>query len=488
MKNKPLNSLLKHIDFIILDIVSLQICFLVAFWIRFGFSNPFLNSNYLFEDFALVICQLLSILFSNSYKNILRRKRFDEFISVFYQTVITFALTIVLLFMTRRTSFVARLHLGYTAVIFLIVCSCIRQLNKRRVNNYFRKHPNEGRSSMVLVAPGHKIDEVMKNLCTNKRYHDFFISGIIVLDGDLVSVKNSYDAWLICMNDDALKKISHEWVDEVFVYQTDKAAIPKDFMLAIISMGITLNCTMDVVADDDFPLFDFRKIDKYKSFTTNLKLVSPGEQMLKRLMDIAGGIVGCLIAFVLFLFVAPAIYIASPGPVFFAQERIGKNGKVFKMYKFRSMYLDAEERKKDFQAQNDYKDGLMFKVDDDPRIIGSEKKDKNGKPKGIGNFIRKTSIDEFPQFWNVLKGDMSLVGTRPPSLDEWSKYNLRHRVRMSTKPGITGMWQVSGRSEITDFDEVVRLDREYIENWSIMLDIKILFKTVIVVFKRKGAK
>ena len=121
----------------------------------------------------------------------------------------------------------------------------------------------------------------------------------------------------------------------------------------------------------------------------------------------------------------------------------------------------------------------MFKIENDPRIIGGAK--------GIGNFIRKYSIDEFPQFWNVLKGDMSLVGTRPPTVDEWEKYDLHHRARLSIKPGITGMWQVSGRSEITDFEEVVQLDRDYITDWSIGLDIRTLFKTVWVVFDKKGS-
>jgi lipopolysaccharide/colanic/teichoic acid biosynthesis glycosyltransferase len=130
----------------------------------------------------------------------------------------------------------------------------------------------------------------------------------------------------------------------------------------------------------------------------------------------------------------------------------------------------------------------MFKLDDDPRIIGSEKKDKHGKPIGVGNFIRNSSLDEFPQFWNVLKGDMSLVGTRPPTVDEWERYHLHHRARMSTKPGITGMWQVNGRSDIEDFEEVVRLDTEYIMNWSYALDIKILFQTVATVLKGKGAR
>ncbi|MBO6000209.1 MAG: sugar transferase, partial [Spirochaetales bacterium] len=167
--------------------------------------------------------------------------------------------------------------------------------------------------------------------------------------------------------------------------------------------------------------------------------------------------------------------------------RIGKNGKVFKMYKFRSMYLDAEERKAELEKQNKISSGLMFKIDDDPRIIGSEKKDKNGNPKGIGNFIRRTSLDEFPQFFNILKGDMSLIGTRPPTKDEWNKYSLSHRIRMSTRPGLTGMWQVSGRSKITDFDEIVALDRYYIEHWSLSLDASILFKTAVVLFKREGA-
>jgi lipopolysaccharide/colanic/teichoic acid biosynthesis glycosyltransferase len=151
------------------------------------------------------------------------------------------------------------------------------------------------------------------------------------------------------------------------------------------------------------------------------------------------------------------------------------------------MYMDAEKRKQELMAKNKIDSDMMFKMDDDPRIIGSEKKDKHGRPKGIGNFIRKYSIDELPQFYNILKGNMSLVGTRPPTIDEWEKYDLGHRIRMSIKPGLTGLWQVSGRSGITDFEEVVRLDREYIENWNLMLDIKIILKTIIVVFKGNGA-
>ena len=138
-------------------------------------------------------------------------------------------------------------------------------------------------------------------------------------------------------------------------------------------------------------------------------------------------------------------------------------------------------------AQNKVSDGMMFKMDFDPRIIGNKILPDGTKKTGIGQFIRKTSIDELPQFWNILKGDMSLVGTRPPTLDEWEKYEPHHRARMSFRPGLTGLWQVSGRSNITDFEEVVRLDTQYIGEWSVKNDIRIIFQTIISVMKNEGA-
>jgi exopolysaccharide biosynthesis polyprenyl glycosylphosphotransferase len=197
--------------------------------------------------------------------------------------------------------------------------------------------------------------------------------------------------------------------------------------------------------------------------------------VVKRLIDILGGMVGLLITAVVTPFVALAIKLDSPGPIFFAQTRIGKNGRRFKIYKFRSMYIDAEARKKELEAQNEMQ-GLMFKMENDPRITK------------VGKFIRKTSIDELPQFYNIVKGDMSLVGTRPPTEDEFEQYNSHYRRRISMTPGLTGLWQISGRSEIVDFDDVVKYDLEYIDNWTIGLDIKILFQTVWVVLTGKGSK
>ena len=195
----------------------------------------------------------------------------------------------------------------------------------------------------------------------------------------------------------------------------------------------------------------------------------------KRLIDTVLSLIALIILSPLLLITALAVKLSSPGPVLFKQQRLGLHGKVFTIYKFRSMYIDAEERKKELQSRNEVK-GLMFKMENDPRITR------------VGKFIRKTSIDELPQFYNVVKGDMSLVGTRPPTEDEFEKYNQYYRRRISMTPGLTGMWQVSGRSEIENFDDVVKYDLQYIDNWSLWLDIKILFKTVVVVIAGRGSK
>ena len=197
------------------------------------------------------------------------------------------------------------------------------------------------------------------------------------------------------------------------------------------------------------------------------------ERYVKRGIDFILALI--ILPFVLFVIVimTPFILISDPGPIFYSGLRRGRNGMPFKMYKFRSMYQDAEERKKELMSQNEMS-GLMFKMKDDPRITK------------VGKFIRKTSIDELPQFINVLKGDMSLVGTRPPTVAEFKQYQGHHKRRLSMKPGITGMWQAYGRKTVSDFEEIVKMDLNYIDNWSIMLDIKILFKTVQSVLTTGG--
>ena len=245
-------------------------------------------------------------------------------------------------------------------------------------------------------------------------------------------------------------------------------------ILEFEKMGVVVNLNLDLFNLGLTGEKRIYSVENYNVIAFSSRLFDYRMVMAKRMIDILGALVGLALTFVVGIVLAPILLLESPGPLIFKQKRVGENGRIFDFYKFRSMYQDAEERKKELMAKNEMQ-GLMFKMENDPRITK------------VGAFIRKTSLDELPQFWNVLKGDMSLVGTRPPTVDEWEKYDLHHRARLATKPGITGMWQVSGRSNITDFEDVVKLDKKYIAEWSIGLDIKILLKTVLVVLRHEGA-
>jgi lipopolysaccharide/colanic/teichoic acid biosynthesis glycosyltransferase len=269
---------------------------------------------------------------------------------------------------------------------------------------------------------------------------------------------------------DAVEEIGSETVADL-IAACRQMAIPVHIRLPISSMG-----------GKTF----VEKVGGYTVLTSTINYASPLQLAMKRALDIVGGIAGSIIAVVVIAVVGPMIKKESPGPILFKQTRIGLNGKRFKMLKIRSMYLDADDRKAELMKDNRVSDGMMFKLDWDPRIIGNRIVD--GKQvTGIGEKLRAGSWDEWPQFFNILMGQMSLVGTRPPTVDEWEKYRYHHRARLDTKPGLTGMWQVSGRSKITDFEEVVKLDTEYINHWSIGLDIRILLKTVKAVFTKDGA-
>lgn len=194
--------------------------------------------------------------------------------------------------------------------------------------------------------------------------------------------------------------------------------------------------------------------------------------IFKRAVDILGSLVGLIFLAILFIPVAIAIKLDSPGPIFYSQERYGLMGRPFRIYKFRSMVDNAELLKA--QIKNEAK-GLIFKNESDPRITR------------IGKFLRRTSLDEFPQFWNVLRGEMSLVGTRPPTRDEVARYELHHWQRLCVKPGITGEWQVNGRSMIKDFEDIVRLDLQYQNQWHPFYDLVLIARTIQVILTKAGA-
>jgi exopolysaccharide biosynthesis polyprenyl glycosylphosphotransferase len=195
----------------------------------------------------------------------------------------------------------------------------------------------------------------------------------------------------------------------------------------------------------------------------------------KRTMDVIGSALGLLVLAPVFLLVALAVRLSSRGPAFFVQDRCGLGGKPFRFYKFRTMCADAETRKAQLAHLNEV-DGPAFKLARDPRVTR------------LGSLLRRTSLDELPQLWNVLKGDMSLVGPRPPTREEVERYNVRHAQRLSVVPGITGLWQVSGRSQISDFERWIDLDLHYIRSWSLWLDLRILARTVLVVLLTRGAQ
>ncbi|MCR5784813.1 MAG: sugar transferase [Eubacterium sp.] len=272
---------------------------------------------------------------------------------------------------------------------------------------------------------------------------------------------------------DNLEEIIHKnMIDQVFFMRTKEN--PKD-LEPYVQLCMRIGVSARVVFDP----FKYDKTQNYVSSLGTYPLITYHtvdmdvySRIIKRMFDFAGSLAGIVLFSPIMLITALLVKLESKGPVIFRQKRVGLNGRQFYMYKFRSMCEDAEEKKSELMDENRMQSGLMFKMENDPRVTK------------VGRFIRKTSIDELPQFFNVLVGNMSLVGTRPPTIDEVEQYETDHWRRLSIKPGITGMWQVNGRSNITDFDEVVALDTEYIDNWSVWLDIRILFKTFTKLFVR----
>ena len=274
---------------------------------------------------------------------------------------------------------------------------------------------------------------------------------------------------------DLEKLIREHKIDQIYILQKreNELSYIQQYIDLCIEMGVTCRVVVDVYKRRRANSY-VSTVGTYPVITYHTICLNTFESLLKRCVDIVGALVGIILSSPIMIATAIAIKLDSPGPVLFKQTRVGQNGRLFKCFKFRSMYIDAEVRKAELMAQNEM-DGLMFKMKDDPRVTK------------VGKFIRKCSIDELPQFFNVLFGTMSLVGTRPPTVDEVEQYERGQWRRISIKPGITGMWQVSGRSNITSFDEVVELDVDYIDSWSIWMDFRIMFKTVAVLFEHEGA-
>ena len=481
MYRRDTKGWLKHFDFMVLDLLALQIAFVLSYAIHHAWRNPFADPLYANMSVFLMLCDLVIIFFTEPFRNILKRGYYREMESIVQQTIFVELFAVLYLFAQKTGGDYSRISMMLMGIFYLVIGYIVRILWKL----FLLKTRRVGKRSLLIICTQENAVKTIQNIHKNN-YGDYLFAGLVLVNPGFVGMEIS-SVPVVAELEAVAAYAQKNWVDEVFINLPETVALPHKLMDDFVEMGVTVHLNLSQVTHTPGRVQIVEKVGNYTVLTSSMNYATTKQAFLKRAMDIAGGLVGCLICGLLTIFVAPAIYISSPGPIFFTQERIGKNGKHFKMYKFRSMYMDAEERKKELMAQNRHGGNLMFKLEFDPRIIGNKILSDGSRKTGIGQFIRDTSIDEFPQFFNVLKGEMSLVGTRPPLISEFEAYQQHHRARMSVKPGITGMWQVSGRSEITDFEEVVRLDTQYINEWSIGLDIKILIQTVFAVLKRKGS-
>ena len=430
------------------DLAALFLSFCIAVAIRYGtFSWAEAYGDQRQQILVIITLYAAITMFTNYYSTFFARGKIDELYAVLREEIIFFVMLVVALYLIHPADSVSRLLMVYFFLVNTLLMYFFRFILKAYM---FRIYKN-GRYGhlLFLVSKSREAEKIVTRLLP-KLEADWnrTLAGVILADresggGSVARIP------VVAGSEDMLDYIVHN-------------GIQVDVNIETFNLVRHGTKTLDKVGD-------------YSVVAFSRNVISTRGAIAKRTMDIIGGLIGMVLFGITALFAVPAIRLESPGPAIFSQIRVGKNGRRFRLYKFRSMYMDAEEKKKDLLEQNEV-NGLMFKIGDDPRITK------------VGRFLRRTSLDEMPQFWNILKGDMSLVGTRPPTVDEFEQYEAKHKARLSMTPGLTGYWQISGRSDIKDFDEVVRLDMQYIDHWSIGLDLKILIKTVLVVLTGKGSE
>lgn len=478
-------------DFMVLDLICVLVSFWIAYYIRHDSWKMLHVSTYRSVFVLLLLIDLCASVFQSGYSGILRRGFLKELASVCRHLIMVMALLMILIFFIRTGRSVSRITIFWTFLMALILMMAVRTLWKKLI----RHRKSRNLRQILLAADRASAERILNQFCG--RMIDFTVQGVVLLqDGTQPNASGRGAAFAGAQNgvpreiggvpvvadeETLADYLMNNTVDEIFFASSEN---PDSLIQQCSQTGITIHLEMATALDMLPGAYHIEDMAGITVLTGSPRQITAGQAFLKRLLDIVGSLFGLAVAGVLFLFVAPAIRITDPGPVFFAQDRVGRNGRVFKLYKFRSMYMDAEKRKKELLERNEM-EGIMFKMENDPRIIGSG---PDGTKHGFGHFIRSTSIDEFPQFWNVFIGEMSLVGTRPPTLEETRQYDIHHHARLAVKPGLTGLWQVSGRSDITNFEDVVRLDVEYIRNWSLGLDLRILAKSVKVVLGKTGSR
>ena len=482
MYKKRTNTWHEYADFILLEALCVIVSFVLAYILRYGFDiAPYKELNYLILNCAMLAIDICVAVFFNSFGGVLKRGYYKEFMASMKHVVVVFSCVTLYLFTVQESATYSRIVIFLTFGFDFVIGYISRLIYKRT-----RKARTTHQRSILVIAPYNEFEKI-KDGVEKDPDNGIMICGYVDVTGALSDGGNS-EYKIVASSETVAEYVCREWVDEIIIKLDSLSNAEQKVLISkFIEMGVTVHTILDGFdAPDGQQMVE--TVAGMTVVTSSIKTATAGQLLIKRLMDVVGGLIGCVLTIVIGLVIAPFILIKSPGHLVFKQTRIGMNGKKFKMLKFRSMVKGADERKAELLEQNTVSDNMMFKLDWDPRVIGNRITKDGRKKTGIGEFIRKTSIDELPQFFNVLIGNMSLVGTRPPTVDEWEKYELHHRARLAVRPGITGMWQVNGRSDITDFEEVVKLDTEYIYNWSIGLDLRILVKTIGAVFKGKGAK
>ncbi len=455
-----------------LDFISLVLSYVIGYYVRFGtLEGIFEEQLYRIGIACLLLIYICIALSTKCLENLMERGYGKEFLLVFQiNCTLAVALALVLYFLHIAGDY-SRIFYGAIFVADVMLMTGLRYLYKKLLRKYYSVEKFARRFLILTTADaaGPVYGELTGSIPV-----DYSLVGMILLDGSRRSVPQKLRKMVVADRSCMYDYIRTSAIDEVFISVNNLPVREiEDIILTLQHMGIVVNVNIQTFGLKTREKA-LREFGSHSVLTYSTNLFDSTSLFLKRAMDIIGSLFGLLLTGILIVIIGPLIYLESPGPVIFSQIRIGKNGRRFKIYKFRSMYVDAEERKKELMEHNEMK-GQMFKMANDPRITK------------VGSFIRRTSIDEFPQFYNVFKGDMSLVGTRPPTEDEFLHYTNEQKRRLSLKPGITGLWQVSGRSDITDFDEVVKLDLQYIDNWSVWQDIKIIGKTIWTVIHASGA-
>lgn len=460
----------KHADFMLIDIACLELSFLIAYVLRQGIPRGGLPEIYQILMGMIIIVDICAVFFCNSYSDVIVRGYLLELKSVMIHCAWVVVAIIVCFFFAKQSSYYSRFVMMLMYPIGVSVMFVSRLIWKR-ILRMKRRYDMDMRR-IIVVTTDSQVEEVIKGLL--KPYRDYLVEAIVLYDNPERIGEKVFNIPIVADKSSFFTYIRENIIDEVFIDLQNNEKEAEQLMNLCVGMGLVahVNLIHFSMAMKNRRVYS---LGEYTVLSSSMKIASFRQIFMKRVMDICGALVGLVLAGIAFIIFGPVIYWQSPGPIFFSQERVARNGRTFKIYKFRTMYMDAEERKVNLMEHNKMK-GFMFKMDNDPRIIP------------IGHFLRKRSIDELPQFWNVLKGEMSLVGTRPPTVDEYRQYDLAHRKRLAMKPGLTGMWQVSGRSDMVDFEKIVALDASYIEDWTLRLDVKILWKTLKVVLLGIGAE